>query len=131
MSFYGSEFWIDTKGAVKQFHVFCVSYHYALKKILNLQKRLSNHNIHRKLGVKLFMNLFNYNLFDFILSLSDCSSPCFEVHKAYFLKKSSFMRCTSIVFFENYGFINILEDFFLLLLSESILHSPKINLACL
>ena len=43
MSFYGSELWIDTRGAVKQRDEFGFSYHYALKKVLNLPKRLSNH----------------------------------------------------------------------------------------
>ena len=87
-----------------------VAYHYALKKIVGLPKRYSNHIVCRSLGVFKLKHLMNLQLFKFCLWLNNCESPCFVRHKTYFMRMSRFRATIDAIALRDYSFGDVIDN---------------------
>jgi len=112
MSFYGSELWASGTAAASAIRQFSVSYHASLKRLFNIPKYFSNHIICSLLDTFTFKHLLNFNILRFFSWMSRCNSPCFVMHRKFFIKHSYFKQCIERVCFTNYEFRNFLENDF-------------------
>ena len=108
LSFYGCELWSDRKGSLGALSQLAVSYHFAMKKLLGLPKRFSNHYACSALGSLTFENFINMKLIRFFNWLAHCKSPCFVRYKLYFMKDSMFSGNVHRILFDRYQ----VTDFF-------------------
>lgn len=109
-SFYGSELWLSTVGAVGLFKQLTVSYHTALKKILGIPKYFSNHCAALFLNVLLLDHLLNYKQIRFYKWLGECSSSCFIRFKFYFMNFSTFKSHIDDVWKTKYNVEDVLDN---------------------
>ena len=85
-----TEWRCGTGFTVKYYRKISVSYHASLKKILKVPRFYSNHFVSSILNVFTFENLLNFRQLRFLFWLRKCQSPCFYLHKTYFLYNSTF-----------------------------------------
>ena len=85
--------------------------HASLKKILKVPRFYSNHFICSILNAFTFENLLNFRQLRFLFWLRKCQSPCFYLHKTYFLYRynSTFAHRIFKVWQEKYYVCNIYE----------------------
>ena len=88
--------WIEKKCS-SSFVQVSVSYHAALKKMLQVPRFYNNHFVCFILNALTFENLVNFRTVRFYMWMESCSSPCFRMHKSYFLKYSYFKRSIDFV----------------------------------
>ena len=80
MDMYGIELWGDILGCSSVLKQISVSYHYALKRILGLSKRDSNHYACYLLDQLTFENMRMLKMLKFYNWLKNSSSPCITVN---------------------------------------------------
>ena len=102
MDMFGMNLWWDTSGCSSLLKQLAVSYHYALKKIIGLPKRTSNHYTCYLLDVMTFEHLLNFRMLKLYRWMTNCQSPCFTLHKEYFLNHSMLKRKLDNIFLEKY-----------------------------
>lgn len=116
--FYGSALWIDRKKCSNNFKNLAISYHCSLKKILNLPKFYSNHFVCDIFNTLTFHHFINKSCCQFLFWLNRCYSPCFSVHRFYFLNSSLYWKKISALMKNNYDIDNVLENDFDAILSR-------------
>ena len=87
---YGAELWFLRRHCKTTFKHFSVSYHDALKKIANIPRFYNNHFVCDILNVFTFNHCINLKMLKFFIRLKNSNSPCFNVHKRYFITHSNF-----------------------------------------
>ena len=97
----------STVGILKKLSV---SYHYALKRLLGLPKRFSNHYACSQLDKFTLPHLMNFTLLRYYFWLTRCSSPCVLVFKSYFLNHSRISVLIHKQFLEIYNVRNVLDN---------------------
>ena len=102
MDMYGMELWGDTSGCSTLLKQVAVSYHYALKRILGLSKRDSNHYVCYLLDQLTFEHLRNLRMLKYYRWLRNCSSPCIVPNRHYFINNSLLKRQIDSIFLEKY-----------------------------
>ena len=102
MDMYGMELWGDTSGCSTLLKQVAVSYHYALKRILGLSKRDSNHYVCYLLDQLTFEHLRNLRMLKYYRWLRDCTSPCIVPNRHYFIDNSLLKRQIDSIFLEKY-----------------------------
>ena len=103
---YGIETWWNTRGAKTALKPLSVSYHYAIKKIIGLPKRVSNHYACYLLDRLVFNHFIVYEMAKFNMWIRRTNSPCLVPYKHYMLNRSSFKLSLDNIFVQNYGFEN-------------------------
>ena len=96
--------------STKYYRKISVSYHASLKKNLKVPRFYSNHLVCSILNAFTFENLLNYRQLRFLFWLRKCQSPCFYLHKTYFLYNSTFAHRIFKVWQEKYSVCNIYEN---------------------
>ena len=107
MDMYGIELWGDILGCANLLKQIGVSYHYALKRILGLSKRDSNHYACYLLDQLTFENMRMLKTLQYYRWLKNCSSPCVTANKFYFMNNSAIKHRIDQMFYEKYQIENI------------------------
>ena len=107
---YGIELWGDTSGCSMVLKQLAVSYHYALKRIIGLSKRDSNHYACYLLDELTFEHMCNYRMLKFYQWLSVCQSPCIITNKHYFMNNSSIKHRIDSIFYSKYNIENVMYN---------------------
>jgi len=110
MSMYGLELFINNKNSGDTLKKLGIAYHYALKRLLGLPKFYSNHYTCSILAKFTFTHMMNHKMLKFLFWCSESSSPCFIMHKIYFLKFSKYFKFISNNFWKEYEIINLLDN---------------------
>ena len=110
LSFYGMNLWTNNDRCKGIFKQLAVSYHFALKKMLNLPKYFSNHYVCSILNVLTMENFMNFRILNFYFWLRDCFSECFFIHRSYFLKFSHFKTYVENIFLLKYNIPDVLDN---------------------
>ena len=96
--------------STKYYRKISVSYHASLKKILKVPRFYSNHFVCSILNAFTYENLLNFRELKFLFWLRKCQSPCFYLHKTYFLYNSIFAHRIFKVWQAKYSVCNIYEN---------------------
>ena len=83
LSFYGIELWIKMKSA-GNFKAMSISYHAAVKMMLGLPKRFSNHFACNFLGILTFEHFLSNMYFRYLSWLLNCNCPCFNPFNVFY-----------------------------------------------
>ena len=90
MQFYGSELWFGLNRPIQQLKYFAIGYHKAIKKLLGVSMRESNHFACQETNLLMFNHLMNKlrisAFYRFMMK------PCYMVKKA-----STFLRVSSVM----------------------------------
>ena len=110
MQIYGSELWFGGTGSISAMKQFAVGYHKAIKKMLGLSYRESNHYACQEAGVYTFENLINNIKIKFLFRLH--VRPCRFVEKiwSYLFLSSEFVRVVNDMAYNKYEINNLLEN---------------------
>ena len=101
-SFYGCELWLNRKKCSFSFKQVTVSYHGALKKMLQVPRFYNNHFVCSIFNALTFENLVNFRTVRFYKWMESCSSPCFRMHKTYFFSYFIFIFQAIYCFFQGH-----------------------------
>lgn len=110
LGWYGAELWTSSSGCSAALRQFSVAYHNAIKKIIGVTTRSSNHVACNHVNMPTFKHLLNRKLLGFMFFLKKCSSPCFSKFKYQFMNHSLFVKEFNIIFYREYNLINILDN---------------------
>ena len=109
-SFFGCELWFDIKGSTYEYHVMEVTYHKAIKKMLGLPWRFSNHIACEVAGLPIFNHFINKRILCFLFNMIQTTSPCILPLRDYFMYDSHLVKSLSLIFNESYSVNNILNN---------------------
>ena len=87
-----------------------VSYHYALKRVLGLSKRESNHYVCFLLDQLTFEHMRNYRTLKFYRWLYYCGSPCIVSTRNYWIHNSGLKRRLDRIFWEKYEIDDVIHN---------------------
>ena len=110
MDMYGMELWGDTRGCSHLLDKLAVSYHYALKRIIGLSKRDSNHYACFLLDQLTFEHLRNYRSLKFYRWLYNCKSPCIVATRIYWINCSRLKQRLDHVFLDKYDIDDVIHN---------------------
>ena len=105
---YGIELWDDVSGCSSVLKPLAVSYHYALKRIIGLSKRDSNHYACYLLDELTFEHMCNYRMLKFFHWLSGSQSACIVANKHYFMNNSRIKHRIDKIFYDKYNIENVM-----------------------
>jgi hypothetical protein len=109
-SFYGSQIWHNFSGCKKEYNALSVTYHKAVKIILNLPRYAGNHEVCESLDLLTFKHLLNKQIIKFVFNLKNNSNACFIPIKNFIFEDSSFIKNVKKSFIECYGINDILQN---------------------
>jgi len=110
LDMYGIELCDDMYGCSNLLKQVVVSYHYALKRVLGLSKRESNHYVCFLLDQLTFEHMRNYRMLRFYRWLYNCESPCIISNRHYWISNSRLKRRLDYLFFVKYGIDNVVDN---------------------
>ena len=110
LDLYGANLWWDDAGCKNLIRSLAVSYHFALKRIIGLPKRSSNHWVCYLLERMTFKHLLNFRMLKLYRWLSSCSSPCFAPNKMYFLNSSLLKNKLDNIFLPVYNIDDVINN---------------------
>ena len=110
LDMYGMELWGDTYGCSYLLKQVAVSYHYALKRIVGLSERDSNHYACYLFDQLIFEHLRNYRILKFYRWLYHCESPCIASTRNYWISSSRLKRRLDHLFLEKYEIDDIINN---------------------
>ena len=110
MDMYGIELWGDTHGCSPLLKQLAVSYHYALKRIIGLSKRDSNHYACFLLDQFTFEHLRNYRSLKFFRWLYNCESPCIATTRIYWTNSSKLKQRLDHLFLDKYDIEDVIHN---------------------
>ena len=110
LQIYGADLWLNSKGSVNTLNQFSVAYHKAIKKILGLSTRESNHFACQEAQMFTFDNFLNR--LRVISVIRFFKSPCaFIAKNLSFLRiSSSFYEAVNEIFSSTYDITDILDN---------------------
>lgn len=107
---YGCELWYNRRGSLTTFKHNSIFYHAALKKILNVPKYFSNHIVCSVLNMMTFEHFINFRKTKFLFQILKSNSPCFNVHKFYFLNYSYHVNYINDIWTNVYDVNNVFAN---------------------
>ena len=110
MDLYGADLSWNNEGCSSILNSLAVSYHYALKRILGLPKRSSNHYACYLLDKPIFKHLLNFRMLKLYRWLVKSNSICLSVNKLWLLNHSSLKIKLDAIFHDVYGIDDIIEN---------------------
>ena len=110
MDMYGIDLWGDITGCASVLKQLAVSYHYALKRIIGLSKRDSNHYACFLLDQFTFEHMRGYRMLKFFRWLNNCTSPCIAQNKLYFITNSSIKCRVTRLFQDKYDIDDVVNN---------------------
>lgn len=110
LQIYGSDLWLESKGAINVLKQFAVGYHKAIKKILGLSSHESNHFACQEAQLLTFKHLLNKMKVMTVFRLFQ--SPCNYIAKNLPFLRISSVFCTEIrdLFHKEYGIEDVLDN---------------------
>ena len=108
-SLYGSELWDDLKGCSQAFSSFKINFHKAIKRLIGVSFRSSNHEACISAGMHTLDHIMNFKMFNFGLLIKNSKSPCLKPIQKFLLTKSRIINKMILIGKEKYGVNNILE----------------------
>jgi hypothetical protein len=117
-SFYGAPLWGDAKYSCQNLKSLAVSYHNAVKKVVNVPKRSSSHDACDEANLLTFKHLLNMMIFGFMFSLLNTSSICALRFKEYFRYHSKIAKDAQYIAVKEYDMFDLFENDFEAVLSR-------------
>ena len=107
MSFFGAELWFNMKNSKQEFHALEIAYHKAIKKMLGLPWRESNHYACEVADMPVFKHFINQRILGFLFNLINSKSLCVAPLRNYFRSDSFLVKHVKQVFNDVYSIDNL------------------------
>ena len=91
LSFFGAEMWHDTHASIGAFRSIAISYHKAIKRILKMSYRESNHTACEFMQCLVFKHFVNTKIISFAFQIMNSKSACLMHHRAYLETSSTLL----------------------------------------
>jgi hypothetical protein len=108
LDYFGSQLWSNQTGSIGAFKRASINYHKAIKMILKLSFRSSNHDACDVANSLTFKHLINTKTISFAFQLVHSGSPCLYPHMSYLKHNSLFISEIKCNAFKSYN----IEDLF-------------------
>jgi hypothetical protein len=110
LSFYGAEMWHNKHASLGAFKSAGISFHKAIKRILKISYRESNHTACELIDCLVFKHFINSKIFSFAFQIVNSKSECIAPHKEYLLNCSELFRDVERIALTEYGIENVFEN---------------------
>jgi hypothetical protein len=110
LDYFGADLWSNLKDSIGAFKHAAINYHKAIKMILKLPFRSSNHDACDIANSLTFEHFINSKIISFGFQILNSKSPCLYPHLAYLKHNSQFKSEIEFIAYKKYNISNVFEN---------------------